>query len=207
MQLQKSILHKFPEEMVTDSKPQKTKRSFRLNVKQKIVLAFIVSSLVMSLTLLILREINNFFEGHTFVFRPLVQLSWNRPLSIIKREPRVETVVQIINELQAFDGAGNDIEKYICEKFGPYDCKAAIAIARAESGSKEDAFHANSNGSIDVGVFQINSTHFQKQGCSMKELVNYKQNVDCAYKIWKQQGWKPWAVYTNGSFARILNTL
>lgn len=154
-----------------------------------------------------LRGVVGFFDGHTFVFRPLMTIEVNQPVSIVERKLQVETVVQIINELKPLDSASLPIEKYICEKWGAYDCKAAIAIARAESKMKEDAIHANKNGTVDIGIFQINSVHFGKVGCSLRELAVAESNVDCAYFIWEQQGWKPWAVYGNGSFTRELNAL
>lgn len=149
----------------------------------------------------------DFFDGYTFVFRPMIEVQVNQPVSVIERRPRVETVVQIINALEPLDSASLPIEKYICEKFGAYDCKTAIAIARAESGMREDAIHANTNGTVDIGIFQINSVHFSKIGCSLKELAVAESNVDCAYLIWERQGWKPWAVYGNGAFTKELNAL
>src|SRR3972149_4069999 len=52
------------------------------------------------------------------------------------------------------------IEKYICERFGPYQCINALAIAKSESSLREDAIGININ-SIDIGIFQINSIHFK----------------------------------------------
>ena len=202
-----SILKPFPEGLITNSGNSRKRKKVRTALKVKILLGVVITSLLLFGAFKTVEAINNFFENNTFVFRPIVEFQFNKPLSIIKRVPKTETIVQIINQLQPLDGVEKPIEKYICEKFGAYDCKTAIAIARAESGSREDAFHANDNGSIDVGIFQINSVHFNKPGCSLKEIVNAEKNVDCAYQIWKSSGWNAWTVYKTGAFTTKLNNL
>jgi hypothetical protein len=92
------------------------------------------------------------------------------------------------------------VEKILLEVFGVEDFKMARAVAKAESGLREDAFHANTNGTIDVGIFQINSIHFGREGCSFKELVNMESNIKCAKKIYDEQGWGPWVVFNTGAF-------
>lgn len=49
------------------------------------------------------------------------------------------------------------------------------AILQVESGNKPDALNRNNNGSIDVGIAQINSMHFKelaKHGISPADLMN-----------------------------------
>lgn len=123
--------------------------------------------------------------------RPVV--TDRKPLQVLS--PIVQQVVSEIN----YDEL-NSIEKMICDKWGLYDCKVAIAIAKSESGLREQAWNANNNGTLDLGVFQVNSVHWDKDGCSMKELLDAKKNIDCAYSIYEAQGWHPWVVYQTGSF-------
>lgn len=74
----------------------------------------------------------------------------------------------------------------------------AIAVALAESGGNSDAVNrANSNGSIDHGLFQINSVH--------KELLNSGDwrdpvyNAKMAFAISSGgANWRPWVAYTTG---------
>ncbi|MCB1712928.1 MAG: transglycosylase SLT domain-containing protein, partial [Candidatus Riesia sp.] len=141
------------------------------------------------------KAVNAWYDLHYFQFNPIVQVQFNRPVEIKKREIKVEEVVNIINEIPELEGLDKDIEKYICEKWGPYDCKTAIAVARAESGIREDAININTNDTIDVGIFQINTVHFGKDGCALKDLVDQYKNVDCAYQIWEAQGWTPWVAF------------
>lgn len=66
----------------------------------------------------------------------------------------------------------------------PEEPDKAVAIARCESGLKPDAYNpTNRNGSVDRGLFQINSIHDER----LEEL-----------------GLDPWKLEDNVAFARIL---
>ena len=132
--------------------------------------------------------------------KPIVILidAFTRPILI--SNPKQVVMVYPTIKVDPVEKDLTPIEKYICEKFGIYDCKIMIAIAKAESGMKADAFHINSNGTIDVGIFQINSSHFAQKGCSLSEAVDPLKNIDCAYSIYKASGITAWAVYNNGSY-------
>ncbi len=70
----------------------------------------------------------------------------------------------------------------------------------AENGSRKcDRFGINTNKTIDVGVFQINSIHLKK-GYTLQDLADCKKNIDIAYDIWKAQKWTPWVAYNNGNW-------
>lgn len=94
-------------------------------------------------------------------------------------------------------------EDYICYKFGPA-CKMALAISQAENGTRQcDRFGVNTNKTLDVGVFQINTVHLKK-GYTLNQLADCHTNIDIAYDIYKAQGWKPWVAYQNQSYKRFL---
>jgi len=80
------------------------------------------------------------------------------------------------------------------------DCKIALGVAQAESGFREDAININDNGTIDVGIFQINSVHFKQEGCTLQDVVYQNKNVECAYKIFKASGWSAWTAWKSGSY-------
>lgn len=141
--------------------------------------------------------INNFFQTHYFKFSSPVKIGFFKPVELKIREPQIIKEIQILDYPDDID---TPIEQYICDKFGPYDCKVALAIAKAESGIREDAVNINTNNTIDVGIFQINSVHFKKPGCALKDIVDAKKNVDCAYTIWKSSGWNPWVAHNTGSY-------
>jgi hypothetical protein len=67
------------------------------------------------------------------------------------------------------------------------DAPIGIAIARCESGFKVAGPHvANTNHSIDQGVFSINSIH------QMPDMENATANIAYAYSMYLTQGTTPW---------------
>lgn len=175
------------------------KRSPRL----KIFIAIALLILIAFGGFRLLQAITNWFDTYTLTFHPPLEITFYPPVQVVKRQVKKEEIVKIINEVPQLDGL-NEIEKYICQKFGVYNCKTAIAIAKAESNLDEDALNVNKDGSVDVGIFQINSRHFAKEGCSLQEIVFAKKNIDCAYKIFRDQGWRPWTAFRNGDFRGYL---
>lgn len=171
-----------------------------LKLKLSGILAGSLIILLLGLTALV--KVNQWYETHKLVFKPPVELTFNKPVTVEKRE-MIAPVIQIVEELPDLENL-TPIEEYICEKWGAYDCKTALAIARAESKINPEAYNINTNNTIDVGIFQINSVHFSKDGCSLKDLVDEYKNVDCAYQIWEASGWHPWVAFTNGAFKENL---
>jgi hypothetical protein len=97
--------------------------------------------------------------------------------------------------------APESIQSLICKK--DWNCKTALAIAKAESGLRCNATNNNTNKSKDSGLFQINSIHKAKyQG---KDIFDCKTNIDVAYQIYQSSGWNPWVAYWSGSYKRHLN--
>lgn len=174
-----------------ESKPLKRQNRFWLYVK------LIVSLIVIGGLFWVFMIVNSWFNTHYFEFNSPVIVNFYQPIVIKKRIPRVIEKKLILDYPDAID---TPLKQYICDKFGVYDCKIALAIASAESGLREEAFNINTNGTIDVGIFQINSVHFKQEGCSLKEISDAYKNVDCAYKIWQASGWEPWVAFLNGNF-------
>lgn len=81
----------------------------------------------------------------------------------------------------------------------------AIAIALAESGGTVGAINtANSNGTTDRGLWQINSVHSQYNASRL--LTDPTYNAQAAWQISSGgTNWFPWATYTNGRYQRFLN--
>jgi len=151
-------------------------------------------------------KIAEWFDTHKIIKQQVIQLQVQAPLRIETREPQVVEIVKTIENIPAGKDLETDVEKYIYEVFGPEDYKIAIAIAKAESGLGEHKINAyNTNGTVDIGVFQINSIHYNKPECSLDKIVTMKGNVDCAYTLYKASGWNPWVVFQNGSFKSKLD--
>ena len=159
----------------------------------------IISLIVLGGLFYLFTLINAWFNTHYFEFKAPVAVNFYQPIAIRKRLPLIQRIVlQYPNEIDT------PIKKYICDIFGTYDCKTALAIVDAESGFREEAIHINTNNTIDVGLFQINSVHFKQEGCSLKEVVDQYKNVDCAYSIFKASGWTPWTTFNNNSYLNNL---
>ncbi len=80
------------------------------------------------------------------------------------------------------------------------DYKTALAVATAENGTHAcDRIHQNSNGTVDIGIFQINSVHAHKGN-----LYDCRDNVRVAYQIFKASGFSAWVAYKNKSYLKFL---
>lgn len=72
----------------------------------------------------------------------------------------------------------------------------AIRIAKAESGLRTDAINKNTNGTFDIGTFQINDVHSKR--ISRTDRFDVEKNISFAYKLRKEQGhWRAWSVCNN----------
>ncbi len=160
-----------------------------------------------------IRVMNSWYDDHYFQFNQILTTTWKAPVEIKQREKQV-TVTEVINVIEEAPKLEDltDIESYICEKWGPFDCRVALSVAKAESGMREGAFNVNTNGSVDIGIFQINSIHWDvtnREGCSLKEIVDQYKNVDCAFRIWDgadgnlgdgKGNFGAWVAFNSGSF-------
>jgi hypothetical protein len=74
----------------------------------------------------------------------------------------------------------------------------AVAVACAESGRYEGAYHVNDDGSVDRGYFQINDLHVE---LTDEEAYQAKPNAAYAFKL-SQGGedFTPWAAYNSGRY-------
>jgi hypothetical protein len=73
-----------------------------------------------------------------------------------------------------------------------------ICTAKYESSFHEEATNANTNGTTDYGVFQINSIHVgSTAGCpaTADELLNATTNAQCALGVFNIQGMEAWVAY------------
>ena len=76
----------------------------------------------------------------------------------------------------------------------------AAAIAMAESGGDSTAQGHNTNGSIDRGLWQINSIH------GVQSTLNVIQNVKAAISISNNgTDWGPWTTFTSGAYKQFLS--
>ena len=78
-----------------------------------------------------------------------------------------------------------------------------LGVATAESGLRSDAVSKpNSNGTVDRGLWQINSVH----GKDPARLMDPAYNTQVAFELWRSAGnsWRPWSTFNNGT-AHVVN--
>ena len=155
-------------------------------------------------------RINDWFENNKFEFSPLVNIVFNQPVRIVKREVPTQEIIRIIETIPAPEDLETDIEHYIYEKFGIENYRLALAIAMAESHMNCNAIGLNET-SVDLGLFQVNSLWLKDY--SLLQLADCKGNVDAAYRIWDrgdgEEGngkgsFNPWTVAKNGAYLKYL---
>ena len=146
----------------------------------------------------------DFSNKHEIVKNPIVQATFKWPLEVrVKEEPKV---VEKIIEPATPESIDTPIKKYICEKFGQFECLTAVAVANHEGLNRApDDQNTNENGSIDTGIFRINSVHQKRPGCSLAELIDAYKNVDCAKILFDEQGWGIWVAYSTGRYLADLD--
>ena len=72
-----------------------------------------------------------------------------------------------------------------------------LCTIKYESNFYERASNKNHNGSVDYGLFQVNSLHFHDAGCpsSAAGLYDAAANTRCALNIYRSQGSNAWYGY------------
>ncbi len=146
-------------------------------------------------------SINNFFDKNYFQFNRVLTIILQKPIEIKQRKPIVQKII-----LDYPHEVDTPIKKYICDKFGTFDCKTALAINSAEGNFQDEVFHVNTNGSVDFGCWQINSIHIRLPSnpngtITMKDALDCQKSTDWAYnKFIKDGGWGAWVAYLNGSY-------
>lgn len=79
----------------------------------------------------------------------------------------------------------------------------AVAVAMAESSCNPTAQHTNSNGSVDRGLWQINSVHIPPYTAS--GLLTAQYNANAAFTVSSGgTNWSPWSTYASGAYRTYL---
>lgn len=148
--------------------------------------------------------INEWFEVNRFEFHKLIEVKIQKPITIEQRQPItvISPLADVIDEPVVFKDL-TEVEQMILDTFGLENYKIARAIAKAESGLRCNAMHVNSNNTVDYGLFQLNSIHWDRFG-GLENLVTCEQQIKSAYELFIEQGFNPWVVFNTGSFGRFL---
>lgn len=107
---------------------------------------------------------------------------------------------EVIQEEEVSSSPELSLEDKIRKLF-PEDPETMLAIAKAESGLDTTKVNrANTNGTIDTGIFQINSVW----GYSEEYLKDEANNLEVARVVYDTQGITAWAVYNNKKYLKYL---
>lgn len=100
--------------------------------------------------------------------------------------------------------AYNTLGKLWTDNGGPAKlANLMAAIALAESGGQVDAKHTNDDGSVDYGLWQINSAHKAYDPQRLLDDPNY--NAKAAVAVYKSQGLGAWTTYSSGRYRDYLH--
>ncbi|OGE80508.1 MAG: hypothetical protein A2660_00645 [Candidatus Doudnabacteria bacterium RIFCSPHIGHO2_01_FULL_45_18] len=100
-----------------------------------------------------------------------------------------------------------EIRAYLCPKMGQKNCEVFIAILKAENGTHEctrDNRGLNRNGSLDVGLAQINWNPRLNPPYTVEQLRDCQFNLDIALLKYERRGFQPWYAYTKGAYKKFL---
>jgi len=166
--------------------------------KRKLILSTLAILGFLTMICAIAVKVALWFDDNKLTIKSPLVVTTQRVINV---ETRVKQIINPIVVIDYPEEVDTDIEKYICEKFGLMDCKMALAVAKAESGLNCDAVNVNTNGTADLSIFQLNTTHLKKGGeWTLANMSDCYKNVDLAYQLWTEQGWNPWVAYLSGSY-------
>jgi len=137
------------------------------------------------------KEVVEFLEQYNFKYKPVSQ------------DACLKTNNQLTSNIQSQCQIANYLKK---SGFPDYTIPTMVCISKYESSYNCDAVHKNQDSSSDYGLMQINSYYwcsgdplskYNSCGTSCSSLYNCQTNTNCAYTVWKQQGYTAWYGYKN----------
>lgn len=180
----------------------------KINLKVKIGIILIILILIVAGINEVWKAVDRFYNTYYFQRNKVVEVKFNKPIEIKKREVEAKQIVEIIETIPNPEDLRTEPEQLIYKYFGIEHYRMAIAVSRCEGlNHPADGFNTNTNGTIDVGYMRINSVNFKIEGCSLLEVATPEGNIACGYKLWDrgdgEEGngkgnFNAWVGYTNG---------
>ena len=139
-------------------------------------------------------EVIDFLDEYNFKYETVIQTDCNYNI-INNYNNNLRT--NLLSECQ--------VSSYLQKSgFPGYTIPTMVCISNYESSYNCDATNKNTDGSTDYGLMQINSYYWCSGDVSSKyneckiacsSLFNCQYNTNCAYIVWKQQGYTAWYGY------------
>lgn len=89
--------------------------------------------------------------------------------------------------------------------FSTGEVPVATAIALAESHGRVDARHKNSNGTEDLGIWQLNTVHGYSTNEQLQLVTDPYFNAKEAKKVKDSEGWDAWVTYKTGAYLLFMH--
>jgi len=83
----------------------------------------------------------------------------------------------------------------ILEQTFSFDLWTALYVVERESRFDPGAYHENWDGSVDLGLFQINSIHAGRWPDYWTAWSDPARNAQWALELYMEQGWRPWRIW------------
>jgi Lysozyme like domain len=117
----------------------------------------------------------------------------------VDAQPGTDVTTLPLGNPPASSGGVTDLQRYLLAigaGFSPSEAITATAISIAEDGSGDPAILSgrNQNGTFDLGLWQINSSHWGDYG-GQAALTNPVTNAIAAHTIYSRAGWCSWSTY------------
>ncbi len=132
------------------------------------------------------KEVRKFLDEYNFIYRPVQQTNCN--VLQANYQTNYQSQCQVASYLRK-------------SGFPEYSIPTMVCISKYESSYNCDATNKNTDGSTDYGLMQINSywwcsgdptSKYNSCSASCSSLFNCQSNTNCAYTVWKQQGYTAW---------------
>lgn len=129
--------------------------------------------------------------GFAFIFLSNVIASNNTDSKSLRASSNYQSECDVVNYLKKAGFPSNTLGTMTC-------------ISKYESSFNCDASNKNTDGSTDYGLFEINSYYwcsgdpmskYNECGATCNSLFDCQKNTNCAYKVYKEQGYTAWYGY------------
>lgn len=166
----------------------------------------IVSDPVKLSLFVLTRDIDRFYQNYNdYVLEFIESNGFNNPITISHDSCNYPSEPNLYKKLQKNKQSECDVASYLRKSgFPESSIGTMVCISKYESSFDCDATNHNIDGSTDYGLFQINSYYwcsgdsmskYNECHTSCSSLFTCQTNSNCAYIVWKQQGYTAWYGY------------
>lgn len=152
------------------------------------------------------RNVDRYYDNYDdYVLTLLKDYGFDNPIQI--EQDNCDYVQEPTNEiyLQTNKQTECQVASYLRKAGFPENTIGTmVCISKYESSFNCDATNKNTDSSTDYGLFQINSYYwcsgdpmskYNECHTSCSSLFNCQTNANCAYTVWRQQGYTAWYGY------------